>query len=331
MSDTDLRPASGPGFRPERPSGSKWWEPLTNKWALLVGLMIVGFAVGVAANGMMGMWSGRIAVTESNRPKLLAALRPTLDAFYANPNDETQQAAVLAVTNYRRSFADALPDTLQTPSEKRECVPGIECRMVQDSQRSEQRATATALAAKLSHLSQESAAYRAGLVEAWTLERSFPVSEVTDIITRDRKRLDAEKDAENIRRRLFDAIDEGLRDVDRQRAVVGDWVKRFVAYHVAARDTLRPFRFNRDCVINQDFERPYLSACRDAVAEYQANLRALREEYLRQASGKGEQGAKAARQVVFQSKAAAIKKLITERLAPRSFVEEQISKIFEVF
>lgn len=211
MSEGDLRPpSSGTPYRPPpgpvRAPGPPWWEPLTSKIGLLLFVIFAGLALGAYE-----YVAGKVPMsdaTERNRPKLEAAMRPAIDAFYDNPTVDEMRRLEKVITNYRKSFPDALPVTLQAPSEKIDCRGSTtECNMAHRKKNEEYSHILSDALPKLAGMRRGTPEYQARLVELYALDRRLSIRIALDTIADDQRELLPEKEAAKELVTLFQFID----------------------------------------------------------------------------------------------------------------------------
>ncbi len=102
------------------------------KLFLIALVAVLGFGFGLIRTLRVGE-ALLTSLPESQRPAKLAALQPALDAYFANTNRATHDAARQAVMDYRRTFSDMAPETLQPKSESIYCGDqSPECRLLKE-------------------------------------------------------------------------------------------------------------------------------------------------------------------------------------------------------
>jgi hypothetical protein len=104
------------------------------KLSLLSLVAMLGFGFGLIRTINNEGGAPLTPLPESQRPAKLAALPLALDAFLSNPNRDAFLAARQAVIDYRRTFVDMSPETLQPKSESLYCADKFspECRLLDE-------------------------------------------------------------------------------------------------------------------------------------------------------------------------------------------------------
>jgi hypothetical protein len=307
MSDTDLRPTPGGGYKPEPvvPASRKWWQTLKFRIGILVLVALLAAGYGVFRGVWKHLPQAFTLLPESERPARLEAMRRAVEAFYANPSKESGQAAWDAIFAYRRTFPDADPGTLLAGSEKFECGTPRECDM--KSEQSKQRQIALIgpiLYGNTASLSSATIEYHIKVVMDLAMERGIAASVPTDgFIREDMKKLTREKELSAVRDRFFGDIDEAVRTNKGQSAVPG-LLEYLKVYADAAKDTLREIAPGRNC--------PQIYNTAKDVQLCEAAIRAVSSAYNRDQA----------------TRIAVAKQALKDRDAPMEVLQTSIVQIF---
>jgi hypothetical protein len=271
----------------------------------LIGILLAVALAGLSLGLVRGVWQANAPfppLPETERPKRLDQMRAAVDAFYQNPTDATHQAARDAVINYRRTFADALPDTLQAGSEKIDCGQSAECEMLRERKNKEHIALAGVIINKYHSLSMAGLEYHAKVAIDFALERRITGTVPIAWIDEDRKHFNGEKELAALRERFFADIDKAVRNGG---PAVRDLLDYLKIYAKAAEKTFKPIKAGRDC--------PHIQSDTEDGRQCSRSTREVGEAH---------------RLPDRAARAAAAKKAITERDAPIEVLQQAITQLW---
>jgi hypothetical protein len=274
-------------------------------WKVVAVIMLVLAFAGAALGLVQGVWQANAPFSllpESERPQRLEAMRSAVAAFYRDPTDARQMAAKQAIIDYRRTFGDALPDTLQAGSEKIDCGQSAECQMLRTRKDNEHIALAGVIVNKYPSLSVASTDYHTRVALDFALERRITAAVALAYIDQDRKHFNGERELAGLRERFFVDIDKAVRN---EGVTERDLVEYLRVYRQAAENTFKPIKPGRHCPqIQKGIEDG--RQCARSTSEVEAAYR-LPDR---------------------QAKVAVAKKAIAERDAPVEVLQNSISQIF---
>lgn len=348
MSDADLRPPDrAPRERQQAISNagaSRWWEPLTRRWSLLLIFVFLGLAAGVidllrerlsgAPVTPLGIAKKKETPTEADRPRLQAALRPSIEAYFNTPTGPQAGRTMSAIEDYRRTFPDALPVTLQAPSEKLEpCIHPNECSGRDERQKRHVASLIAQIEATHAALPRGSVARRTAVVESLASDRKIPVDAIEMVFAKDLNQIMYEQRALKNLQILFDRMDNMVTEFEGLSAleITGRKLARTTAIRSAsnafmddARFSLKPFLFHHECRPERGAFEIDITQCTEAMRRFEEE----RESYRSPAPvGDGRDEGYRLADLRRKHEIEGIKKLIAERAAPVQWIERQLLEI----
>jgi hypothetical protein len=193
MSEGDLRPPGNPGKPgPQLHAGeARWWEPLLTKWGIVGFLIAIGLVMGIV-EGLLGNITKKNpeVVREAQTKNAEAALRPAIDAFYANPDFKNRRAAEQAIEAYRSS----LP--AQDSKAQASCAgaPMEVCREIEARQKQLPDYIASIARMNFPGMLRQNLTLQANIMEALARDRRLQTKQVTDRLYQDGERMKAEQE-----------------------------------------------------------------------------------------------------------------------------------------
>ena len=294
----------------EHPVGARWWEPLWSKLGLVCLVIFIGLVIGWLEPLFGPIGLPKDAPVEANRPQLQAAIRPAIDAFYADMSYSKLHEVERAIKRYRASFPDTLPGTYQAPSEKPDECNGSECA-AKDRERAEGYAKITKSAlASYASLPRYSEEYRKHELAFYALERRIPIQTALALMNEDWHYAPREKAAKEALEHLIRKIDEfGYAGQTQERFIFQEWKEKLDIYYWATQKTRAPM---------------YTFRCGDAGrAEAHPDCAVARAEYER-LDKDGHANPKR-----LGEKADLLKRILRERSAPKEFIEARMKNFFD--
>lgn len=309
MSDTDLRPTPGDGYRPEpvAPASRKWWQTLKARIGILVLIALLGLGYGVYRGVRQNLPHPMSLLPESQRPAREQAMRRAIDAFYANPTAETGQAAWDAIFAYRRTFPDADLNTGVEESAKIVCADNLrECDLKKEQALQRQTILISEIAAKHSRsFAISSSEFNRNVVLDEVMDRRIAEASPTGTIGEYLKRIGREKKLAELRNRFFADIDKAASayTVNKDPSVSGSLREYLKIYANEAKDTLKEIAYGECPIPQRGYKDGELcDAARRKIAMAYRSDQATR--------------------------VAVAKEVITERQAPMQALEQAITQIF---
>jgi hypothetical protein len=245
-------------------------------------------------------------LAESLRPAKLAELPKALDAFFANTNATTHMAARQAVIDYRRTFPDMSPNTLQSKADDIFCADKFnpECRIMGEraNRLNDELSQEVALRYYKDHSKYSPETIKKFIRDA-TLERRFHGNVALFYIDEARKKLESEKALASSRERFFQQIDKAVTDTTIKEIDLQEFLK---LYATAAEKSMHNLRRGSQCNQQQEWAVD-IQLCSKAVQTIN-NMRAQRER---------------------ASKAETLKQVITERHATFEQLQQAVRSFFQ--
>jgi hypothetical protein len=271
------------------------------KLFLIALVAVLGFGFGVIRT-INNENAPLTLLPESVRPAKLAELPKAIDAFYVTPNDTTHRAAYNAIIDYRRSFADTLTTTLQEPSQKIDCTTKAECDILRKRQDDQHIRLMSDLLAPYQD-TPEGAELHKKFIILIALDRRFNGNVPLRLVDDARKKIEAERNVDQVRERFFRQIDLAVTGNEVRENDLLEYLK---VYAEAAEKSFRPLKRGMACPSNS----------------WPAEVRACRDG--------GTSTVALGRNPNKAQRAAAVKKLITERFVTYEMMRQALSNLVRV-
>lgn len=268
------------------------------KLFLIALVALLGFGFGVIRT-INNENAPQTLLSESQRPTKLAELPKAIDAFYVNPNNTTHRAAYDAILDYRRTFADALTTTLQEPSQKLECATKAECDILRKRQDDQHIQLLAGLINPYQDMPEGGELHKK-FIMITALDRRFNGNVPLRLVDDARKKIEAERNVDQVRERFFKQIDLAVTSNEVRENDLLEYLK---VYAEAAEKSFRPLKRGMTCP--NDSWPIEARLCRDGGTS-------------RTVSGRNPEKAE---------RAAAVKKLITERFVTYEMMRQALSNL----
>jgi hypothetical protein len=302
MSEGDLRPPGTTGKPgPQiRVGEARWWEPLLTKWGIVGFLIAIGLIMGIV-EGMLGNITKKDpeVVRQAQTKNAEAALRPAIDAFYANPDFKNQRAAEQAIEAYRSS----LP--AQDPKARASCegAPLTVCAQIEARQKQLPDYIASIARMNFPGMLRQNLTLRANIMEALARDRRLETRQVTDRLYQDGERIKTEQD---IRKQI-----EWYSTAFERHVTYSKELRDFYQGYIRnTKDSFAPLFFRDDCRFGDEEGKLEARFCTEGIKKYQDAVAGVRDDPQKRSFEEIED--------------AAIKVMLEQRVVPSKFLENVV-------
>jgi hypothetical protein len=302
MSEGDLRPPGNTGKPgPQIHAGeARWWEPLLTKWGIVGFLIAVGLIMGII-EGLLGNITKKDpeVVRQAQTKNADAALRPAIDAFYANPDFKTRHAAEQAIEAYRSS----LP--AQDPKARRGCegAPLIVCGQIEAWQKQLPDDIALSVRIKFPGMLRQNLTLRANITEALARDQRVETRQATHRLYLDGERIKTEQE---IRKQ----IEWYSTAFERHATYTKEFREFYQSYIRNTTYSFAPFVFRDDCRFGDEEGKLEARFCTEGIKKYQDAIAGVRDDPRKRSFEEIED--------------AAIKVMLEERVVPKKFLDDAV-------